>query len=145
MMHLFHGDPYENEASCRAHAFAVRCLGSATVQADNRAGRLVDLKDRANRKTSSINVQGPESKGAFEYGRIVEALGRLVTPDAIAHLKVAASDYDPMIRQSACKAFARMPLDKVDEEIARIIHERFNDPMAYVREAAKEAGTKLVV
>lgn len=107
--------------------------------------RLVDLKDRANRKISAVNVRGPESKGAFEYGRIVEALGRFVTPDAIAHLKVAASDYDPMIRQSACKAFARIPLDKVDEDIARIIHERLNDPMAYVREAAKEASSKLVV
>jgi hypothetical protein len=107
--------------------------------------RLVDLKDRANRKISPVNVHGPESKGAFEYGRIVEALGRLATPDAIAHLKSAASDYDPMIRRSACKAFARMPLDKVDEDIAKIIHERLNDPMAYVREAAKEARSKLVV
>ena len=92
--------------------------------------RLVDLKDRANRKISPVNLHGPESKCAFEYGRIVEALGRFATLDAIAHLKVAASDYDPMIRQSACKAFARMPLDKVDEDIARIIHERLNDPMA---------------
>ncbi len=45
--------------------------------------KLVDLKDRANRKFSPINVHGPESKSAFEYGRIVEALGRLATPDAI--------------------------------------------------------------
>jgi hypothetical protein len=107
--------------------------------------RLVNLKDRAGRQISPVNIHGPESKGAFEYGQIVEALGRLATPDAIAYMKVAASDYDAMIRLSACKAFAKMPLDKVDEGIASLVHERLNDPMAYVREAAKQARSKLVL
>ena len=107
--------------------------------------RLVNLKDRAGRKISSVNIQGPESKGAFEYGRIVESLGRLATPTAIEHIKLAANDYDPLIRSSACKAFARMQLDKVDERVASLIHERLNDPMAHVREAAKQASSKLAL
>jgi HEAT repeat protein len=107
--------------------------------------RLVNMKDRAGRKISPINIPVTESKGAFEYSRIVEGLGRLATPEAIAHLKLAASDYDPTVRRSACKALARLPLDKADGEIARLIHERLNDPLAYVREAAKEARAKLVL
>jgi hypothetical protein len=107
--------------------------------------RLVNMRDRAGKEISPINIPVTESKGALEYGRIVEALGRLATPEAIAHLKFAASDYDPTVRRSACKAFARMPLDKVDPEIASLIHQRLNDPLAYVRESAKEATAKLVL
>jgi hypothetical protein len=107
--------------------------------------RLVNLKDRAGKELSPTNVPVAESKGVLEYGRIVESLGRLATPDAIAHLKIAARDYEPTIRSSACKAFARIPLDKVDAQIASLIHERLNDPMAYVRESAKEASAKIVL
>lgn len=107
--------------------------------------KVVDLKSRLGKKLSAINVHGPESNGAFQYSRIIEAIGRLATPEAIAKMKLAAGDYDPMVRQSACKAFERMPLDKVDEEIARLIHERLHDPTAYVREAAKQASSRLVV
>ncbi len=104
-----------------------------------------DLKERANREISPINIPVTEGKGAFEYSRIVEALARLATPDAIAHLKLASRDYDPTVRKSACKAFGGLPLDKVDAEIAGLIHERMKDPMGYVREAAKEASIKLVL
>jgi hypothetical protein len=107
--------------------------------------RVVNLKDRANRQIRPINIPVIEGKGAFEYSRIVEALARLATPDAIAHLKLASRDYDPTVRKSACEVLGGSPLDKVDAEIAGLIHERMKDPMAYVREAAKEASIKLVL
>ena len=107
--------------------------------------QLVNLQERAGKELSPINVFGPESKGASEYGRIIEALARLATPDAIQKIKIAASDYDPMVRQSACKALLKLPIDKVDAEIASLIHERLKDPMAYVRHAATQAKARLVV
>ncbi|MBZ5643222.1 MAG: HEAT repeat domain-containing protein [Acidobacteriia bacterium] len=105
--------------------------------------RFVDLRERATKKFSPINVPVAETKGIFEYGRIVQTLGRLATPEAIEHLKLAASDYDPAVRSSACMGFALMPIDKVDGEILALVKQRLNDPMAYVRESAKEASAHL--
>jgi len=107
--------------------------------------RFVDLDRRAAQPLSAGNVFGPECAGSFEYGAIVEALGRLATPEAIAALKRAAGDFDPAIRCAACKGLARLPLDQVDEEIAALIHARLGDPTPYVREAARQAQAALVV
>ena len=104
---------------------------------------LVDLSARAGKQMSKVNLIGPEHKNAFEYAGIVKSLGRLGTPQAVAHLKIAFRDYDPLVRAAACDAVCDLDRQKVDLEISMLIEERLADMPQYVSDAAKRAAASI--
>lgn len=96
--------------------------------------KAVDLAARAKKKMSPRNVLGPDFAASQSYSRIVAALPRLGTPEAVAEIKRAARDFDPAVRLAAVRALEAVPRDA---EIAAILAERTTDGASSVAEAAK--------
>ena len=106
--------------------------------------RLIDHKKRAAQPLSLTNVSGEEeSKHAFEYAAIVKSMGRLATPQALAHLKIASHDYDPLVRAAACEGISSLPAELIDEELRRTIRVRMKDSPQYVADEARNAAIKI--
>jgi len=104
---------------------------------------LIDLDAREGKPMSHVNIHGWEVKNCFEYSLIVRSLGKLATPEAIAHIKRAGTDYDPAVRAAACAAIAELPADLVDADLRRIVTDRLTDDPKYVADSAKETAAKL--
>jgi hypothetical protein len=104
---------------------------------------LVDLDVRESRPMSHVNTLGQEWEKGFVYSKIVLSLGKLATPDAIACIKRAGTDFDPVVRAAACAAIADLPADLVDDDLRRIVTDRLTDEPKYVADSAKETALKL--
>jgi hypothetical protein len=64
----------------------------------------------------------------------------VATPPALARIKAAATDINPLVRSAACKAVAQLPLAAVDDELRALVRARLNDSPPYVVEAARAAA-----
>jgi hypothetical protein len=98
---------------------------------------LVDLSARAGKQMSKVNVLGREHRNGFEYAGIVKSLGRLGTPEAVAHIKQALCDYHPTVRAAACEAIGYLDRAEIDLEISSLLDQRLVDERKYVSNAAR--------
>lgn len=101
---------------------------------------LIDLEARRSAPFSLDNINGPEYRHDFVYAQIIEGMGRLATQPAIARIKAAAADVNPLVRAAACKAVVQLPLDVVDDGLRTLVRARLDDSPPYVVEAARTAA-----
>lgn len=104
--------------------------------------QLVELDERARQPRSEINVWGPDHRGGMEYAQVVRNLGKLGTPEAIGHLKRAASDYDPRVRDAAMAGFADLLDEAFDDEIREHVRQQLSAPPDRISDDTKRAAAR---